>query len=211
MPESRYNPEFATFLEAERMRAGLGVSAFAARLGISPSHYRQLREGYMPRPDRIRAMATAWGADPEEWVQKAGTGDELGGIPGEKVSASLPDSSLPVLGEIGEHGIIELHPEGVAALEGNVRFALRVATSSPGALLQAGDVVHFETCETAKRNGAWHVNHTEPRGRRRGWFGCPNRGEPFDRNTAAAVMDDIDKAGGIDARRHRRDRGPDDN
>jgi len=161
MPESRYNPEFATFLEAERMRAGLGVSAFAARLGISPSHYRQLREGYMPRPDRIRAMATAWGADPEEWVQKAGTGDELGGIPGEKVSASLPDSSLPVLGEIDEHGIIEFDPEGVTALEGAVRFALRATSSSLGGFIQPGNVLHFEACETAKRNDHVLIRETD--------------------------------------------------
>jgi len=57
----------------------------------------------------------------------------------------------------------------------------------------------------AKRHGAMQVNHTEPGGRRRGWFECPNRGEPFDGRTAAAVMADIDKVGGIDALRYVRD------
>jgi hypothetical protein len=32
----------------------------------------------------------------------------------------------------------------------------------------------------ARKHGAWHVNFTEPRGERRGWFACPNRGNPFD-------------------------------
>ena len=55
--------------------------------------------------------------------------------------------------------------------------------------------------EIAKRHGAWHVNYTEPRGERRGWFCCRNRGEPFDGATAKAVWDDIDHAGGLDAMR----------
>lgn len=32
------------------------------------------------------------------------------------------------------------------------------------------------------------INYTEPRGERRGWFACPNQGDPFDRATASAVM-----------------------
>ena len=152
MAESRYNPGFAKWLEAERATAGLGISAFAARLGISPTYYRQVREGYMPLTDKIRAMAVAYGADPEEWLRMAGASDELGGILGERISAPELEGNAPILGQIGEEGIIEFDPEGVTALEGAVRFALRVATSSPGALMQAGDVVHFEACETAKRN-----------------------------------------------------------
>lgn len=58
----------------------------------------------------------------------------------------------------------------------------------------------------ARRHGAWHVNYTEPRGERRGWFACPNRGNPFDERTATAVMADIEAAGGIEALRHQRDR-----
>lgn len=57
----------------------------------------------------------------------------------------------------------------------------------------------------AKRHGAWHVNYTEPRGERRGWFACPNRGAPFDGDIARAVMADIDQVG-LDALRHKRDR-----
>jgi len=52
----------------------------------------------------------------------------------------------------------------------------------------------------AARHGASHVNYTEPGGgQRRGWFECKNRGAPFDRNTAVAVMADIEHAGGIAA------------
>jgi hypothetical protein len=58
----------------------------------------------------------------------------------------------------------------------------------------------------AKRHGAWHVNYTEPHGRRRGWFVCDNRGSPFDDAVRKAVMDDIEKAGGIEALLHKRDR-----
>lgn len=59
----------------------------------------------------------------------------------------------------------------------------------------------------AKRHGAWHVNYTEPNGQRRGWFSCQNRGNPFDQAIAKAVMDDIDKAGGLEAFLFLRDRG----
>lgn len=45
--------------------------------------------------------------------------------------------------------------------------------------------------------GCRHVNHTEPNGERRGWFYAPNRGEPFNRDTARRVSDAIEKAGGI--------------
>lgn len=48
----------------------------------------------------------------------------------------------------------------------------------------------------AAKHGAEHVNFTEPNGRERGWFSSPNRGEPFDSRLAAAVMSDIDRAGG---------------
>lgn len=58
----------------------------------------------------------------------------------------------------------------------------------------------------AKRHGAWHVNYTEPRGPRRGWFGCPNRGHPFDLAVAKAVFADIDAAGGIETLLHKRDK-----
>lgn len=37
----------------------------------------------------------------------------------------------------------------------------------------------------AARHGTCHTNYTEPRGIRRGWFSCPNRGSPFD---GATVM-----------------------
>ena len=59
----------------------------------------------------------------------------------------------------------------------------------------------------AKRHDAWHVNYVEPgTGKRRGWFGCRNLGQPFDRSTAEAVLADIDAAGGFDALLHKRDR-----
>jgi hypothetical protein len=56
----------------------------------------------------------------------------------------------------------------------------------------------------AKRFGAWHVNYTEPRGEKRGWFACRNRGEPFDSGTARQVVAAIDAAGGIAVLRKKR-------
>lgn len=53
--------------------------------------------------------------------------------------------------------------------------------------------------QIAKKHGAWHINYTEPSGEKRGWFACRNRGNPFDQATAAAVMADIEAAGGIEA------------
>ena len=55
--------------------------------------------------------------------------------------------------------------------------------------------------QIAERNGARHVNHTEPRGERCGWFACPNRESQF--AVANAVMSDIDRAGGIETLRPR--------
>lgn len=57
----------------------------------------------------------------------------------------------------------------------------------------------------AEKHGAWHVNFTEPRGERRGWFACPNLGAPFDGAVARAVMADVEAAGGIKALLHKRD------
>jgi hypothetical protein len=55
--------------------------------------------------------------------------------------------------------------------------------------------------QIAKRHGASHVNYTEPRGRKRGWFACTNQGAPFDQATARAVLADIEAAGGFEALR----------
>jgi hypothetical protein len=63
--------------------------------------------------------------------------------------------------------------------------------------------------QIAGRHGAWHVNYTDPRGDRRGWFACPNRGAAFDLAVAKAVMADIERAGGIEGLR--RDEGDADN
>ncbi len=56
----------------------------------------------------------------------------------------------------------------------------------------------------ARRHGARHINYTEPRGEKRGWFECANRGEPWDSATARAVLADIERAGGLDALRRQR-------
>jgi hypothetical protein len=61
-----------------------------------------------------------------------------------------------------------------------------------GHLTRAADVI-------AERHAACHVNYTEPQGKRRGWFECENRSEPFDSAVRKAVMADIEQAGGIEA------------
>lgn len=58
--------------------------------------------------------------------------------------------------------------------------------------------------QIARRHGADHTNYTEPNGEKRGWFSGPNRGEPFDRQLARAVIADIEEAGGFDALRRKR-------
>lgn len=51
----------------------------------------------------------------------------------------------------------------------------------------------------AGRHGAIHKNVTdELSGRRYGYFECPGRGDPYDRDTANAVMGEIKRAGGIE-------------
>ena len=55
----------------------------------------------------------------------------------------------------------------------------------------------------ASRHGASHTNYTEPRGEKRGWFSAPNLGAPFDVATEQAVLDSIERAGGIDALRRK--------
>ncbi len=60
----------------------------------------------------------------------------------------------------------------------------------------------------AEKHGAHHVNYSEYKGpgqiEKRGWFACINRGNPFDQNTAAAVMADIDAIGGLAALKKKR-------
>ena len=140
-------------MRRKREARGESLESFAVHFGMSGGYVSGWEvHGKVPRRRVIECGVASLGEDLATWLREAGITDELGGILGEKVSALQPDPKIPIVGTIGEHGIIQFHPEAVAALEGNVRFALRVATSSPGALLQAGDVVHFETCETAKRN-----------------------------------------------------------
>jgi hypothetical protein len=58
----------------------------------------------------------------------------------------------------------------------------------PGHLPKRADAI-------AGKHGAYLVNYTEPRGEKRHWFACPNRGSPFDDATARAVMADLRAAG----------------
>ena len=46
------------------------------------------------------------------------------------------------------------------------------------------------------RDRVEHTNYTEPDGTKRGWWACRNRGEPFDHQTASAVLDRFRKLGG---------------
>ena len=55
-----------------------------------------------------------------------------------------------------------------------------------------------EADHIARVHAAWHVNHTQPDGRRRGWFSCQDSGN---QHTAMAVLADIDAAGGLEALR----------
>lgn len=62
--------------------------------------------------------------------------------------------------------------------------------------LHRGHIDDAKADAIARRNGAWHVNYTDPGTReKRGWFCCRNLGFPFDRDTARAVMADIRAAG----------------
>ena len=55
----------------------------------------------------------------------------------------------------------------------------------------------------AEKHGATHVNYSEPTGhgqyRKRGWFACRNRGNPFDLAVAKAVLGELEAKGGFDA------------
>ena len=59
----------------------------------------------------------------------------------------------------------------------------------------------------AEKHGAWHVNCDEPTGEKCGWFGCPNRGFPYDGWVEKAVMAEIEAAGGIDSMKFKRKGG----
>ena len=59
----------------------------------------------------------------------------------------------------------------------------------------------------AAKHGAGHENTVDAStGLRSGSFFCTNRGDPFNGQTERAVMADIERAGGIEALLHRRDR-----
>jgi hypothetical protein len=52
--------------------------------------------------------------------------------------------------------------------------------------------------DIAGRHDAWHVNHTEPNGRKCGWFACSNLGDVYNMRIAKLVREAIEKAGGIE-------------
>ena len=64
----------------------------------------------------------------------------------------------------------------------------------PGHLTKRADQI-------AAEHGADLVNHTEPRGEKRHWFTIPNRGEPFDGQTAREVMDALRAADALTPKR----------
>lgn len=45
-----------------------------------------------------------------------------------------------------------------------------------------------------RKLGVSHINYTEPRGEKRGWWAGPNLGEPFDRALSARVGALLDAA-----------------
>ena len=49
--------------------------------------------------------------------------------------------------------------------------------------------------KVSKKHDADVVAYTEPNGRERGWMSCFNRGAPFDKETARAVIRDLEAAG----------------
>jgi hypothetical protein len=101
-----------------------------------------------------------------------------------------PDPNDPIYKE----GYRSYSPHWARPFQPPHRFGLHT-----GHLTQCADRI-------ARRHGAWHVNHTEPNGQRRGWFCAHNRGSPFDQSIAEAINAHIDRLGGIDRLRHRRDR-----
>lgn len=60
--------------------------------------------------------------------------------------------------------------------------------SGPGHLPKRADKI-------ARKHGATLINYTEPRGEKRHWFACTNRGNPFDGAVRDAVMADLAAAG----------------
>ena len=158
--------EWGRFVRRQRLSRKESQEAFGGHFGIGGAYVSGWEvHGKVPAREIIERGVAALGGDLQEWLRLAGVEDDLGGIVGEEVSAPEPLTTLPILGGIDEHGIIGFGPAGPPDMEGALRFALRAEAASPGAFIQAGDVVHFEVCDTAKRND--HVLIEEADGTRR--------------------------------------------
>ena len=149
-------------MQRKREARAESLETFAAHFGVTGGYVSGWEvHGKVPHRRIIERGVAALGEDLATWLREAGITDELGGIISERVSAPELDGNAPILGEIDEHGIIEFDPEGVTALEGAVRFALRATSSSLGGFIQPGNVLHFEACETAKRNDHVLIRETD--------------------------------------------------
>jgi len=72
----------------------------AKRLGVSAAMYGRYERGYIdPPPETVEAMATAFGADPAEWLRAAGY-EPVGPVEVsvESPPADLQSAELPIVG-----------------------------------------------------------------------------------------------------------------
>ena len=67
-------PDFGATVRARRLARGVGLRRFAAAVGLAPTYLSKIERGVVapPAEARVVAIATALGADPDEWLALAG-------------------------------------------------------------------------------------------------------------------------------------------
>lgn len=159
--QRRFSEEFGQFVQAKRSAAGETQIRFSARLGVSPSYLAQIESGVVPPVARVGRMAEGLGEDPAPWLEAAGYGG-VGMVLEEAVRPPEIDRTIPRLGTIREHGILEI--EGKEGEPGSVmpeRFAVVMGSASPRSAFQTGDVLVFREAGTAPRNARVMVQEAE--------------------------------------------------
>ena len=164
--------KFGRMLRAlrHRERPAIPQDAMGPRLGVSAAMYGRYERGYVvPPAETVEAMATACGADVDEWLSAAGyEGYEIAeSTPTHGLEArektppgyvgQIPGQDSPTIGTVGDDGLVDLEQTS----EGLCVFTLYVLAESLGRyhkgdrlICQAGTTPGRHPCIVKETDGS---------------------------------------------------------
>ena len=97
------NQEWAKYIKMQRKRQGLTLRCLADRAGVDPSYVTLIeRDGYIPRRDKVLALAKALECDVDRTLLEAGYAPAtitIGSILGKNSIETSEDVLIPELGK----------------------------------------------------------------------------------------------------------------